>query len=376
MNSERIPHKPSCRCESAFALIVWIGVIAVLAILAVVILPTLIRGIDFQVARDESATIRALGDAFQNTVKREGYIPAATNWAETIAAEAAMSVAAITNNPRGQPRLLLIDTGGWFTNVTLPYTQTVSGTTILPANARMLIASSLGAPLPSALTNGPLGATNFAALWNAAEGTTNFPMTGIWAGWSGRSEDVKLQRINLQPLFIRLQHPVTYYPTNGSSGRGLYSIGDDMNLYQAPYLISNTPPPAYYVQSTILRLYNDTTNLDSTQVLNRDGSFIYRDGIWQGLNGGAAANGVDLAGVVLAFLNAVPNTRARNGADQQRLVVQSMMNYMSNYIAWADSDFLDAGLKSDAMSAQINMIGTLQDLFQGAYYATNASGPQ
>ena len=364
------------RPEPAFALIVWIGVIAVLGILAVVILPTLIRGIDFQVARDESATLRSLGDAFQNTVKRQGYIPAATNWAETIAAEAAMSVAAITNNPRGQPRVLLIDTGGWFTNVTLPYTQTASGTTILPANARMIIASSLGAPLPSALTNGPLNAANFAALWNAAEGTTNFPTTGVWAGWSGRSEDVKLQRINLQPLFIQLKPLLTYYLPVGPLG--LYSIGNDMNLYPAPYSNpSNSPPAAFYFQSTILRLYSDTTNLDSTQVLNRDGSFIYRDRIWQGGNGGALAGGVDLAGVVLAFLNAVPNTRAANGADQQRLVVQSMMNYMSNYIAWADSGFNDASIKSYLLNtAQPQMIATIQDIFQGSYYPTNASGPQ
>ena len=105
--SERIPHKPDWRRESAFALIVWVGVIAVLGILAVIILPTLIRGIDFQVARDESATLRSLDEALQNVVKRQAYIPAATNWADTIAAEAAMPVAAITNNPRGQPRLLL-----------------------------------------------------------------------------------------------------------------------------------------------------------------------------------------------------------------------------------------------------------------------------
>jgi type II secretory pathway pseudopilin PulG len=372
----RIPHTLSLRSERAFAMIVWVAVIAIIGILAAIILPLLISGKDFQVARDENTTLSVLATAFQDVVRRDAYIPAATNWADTIAVDAAMSMAAITNNPRGQPRILLIDTAGWFTNVTLPYTQMVAGNTNLPVNARMIIASSLGVPLPAALTNGPLNATNFSALWNAAEGTTNFPTTGVWAGWNGRSEDVKLQRIDLDPLFIGLQPLVTYPAPAGPLG--LYSIGNDTNLYQAQYLnLSNPPPAAYYLQSTILRLYSDTAHLDSTQVLNQNGSFFYRDKIWQSGGGGAVPTGVDLSGVVFAFLNAVPNTQAANGGDQQRLVVQSMMNYMSNYIAWADGGFSDTTLKNYLLNtAQPGMIGTIQDLFQGSYYPTNASGPQ
>lgn len=360
--------------RSAIALLVWIGVLAVLAILAAIVLSALIRETDYRVARDESTTLAVLGNAFQDSVKRNAYIPAATNWAQAIAAEAAMPVAGITNNPRHQPRLLLVDTGGWFTNTTLPYTQTPSGTFNLPANARMIIASSLGAPLPSTLTNGPINATNFSALWNAAEGTTNFPTTGPWAGWGGRSDDVKLQRINLSPLFIAL-HLQTYAP---GTPQGLYSIGTNTTLYAAPYRNDSNPPPAaYYVQSTILKLYNETTNLDSTQIMNTDGSFLYQNGVWKSSSaGGSLPAGVDISGVVLSFLNSVPNVNAANGPDQQRLVVQSMMNYMSNYIAWADGGFTDPNLKSSAVTAQSTMISTIQDIFQGTHYPTNASGPQ
>lgn len=349
--------------------------LAVLAILTVWLLPALIREIDFRVARDESATLKTLGNALQSAAQRHGYIPAETGWAETVAAEAGLAITSVATNPRRQARLLLIDTNGWFNNVSLPYTQTAAGTTNRPLNARMIIASSLGRALP--LAAGPLSAGEFSALWRAAEGTTNFPTTGLWAGWNGRADDVKIERVYLSPLFVELGIE-TYVPP-AAAPQGLYSIGTNGTLYAAPYHSDQSPVPrAYYLQNTVLRLHRHTGNLDSTQVLSRDGSFMYQNGIWKSsAAGGAMPGGVDIAGVVHAFLNAVPNTEARYGAAQQKLVVQSMMNYMSNYIAWADGNFTDDSLKSYLLvTVQPNMITTLQEFFQGVYYPTNASGPQ
>ena len=358
------------------ALLFWIGVLAVLTILTTLVLPTLIREIDFRVARDESAALKTFGNALQSAARRNGYIPAETGWAETVAAEAGSAIASVATNPRRQPRLLLIDTNGWFNTVSLPYTQTSAGSATVPLNARMIIASSLGKALP--LAAGPLSASEFSALWRAAEGTTNFPTTGLWAGWNGRSDDVKLERVNLLPLFVSLRVETSRKETV----RGLYSIGTNSTLYPALYDSDAAPtPPTYYLQDTVLRLYSATTNLDSTQVLIRDGAFKYQNGIWKSsVGGGATPGGADIAAVVYGFLNAVPNTRARNGAAQQKLVVQAMMNYMSNYNAWADGNFADAGLKSYLLNTvQPGMISTVQDLFQGnanLYYPTNASGPQ
>jgi hypothetical protein len=87
--------------------------------------------------------------------------------------------------------------------------------------------------------------------------------------------------------------------------------------------------------------------------------------------------GVDISGVVLAFLNAVPNTDAQNGANQQTLVAQAMMNYMSNYNAWAAGNFTDNNLKAYLKNTvQPNMMSTVQGIYQGAYYATNAGACQ
>jgi len=373
------------RCQGT-ALLPWVGVLAVLAILFTFLLPALIREIDFRVARDESAALKSFGNALQSATQRHGCIPSQTNWAQMVAAETGLELGLVTINRRHQQRILLIDSSGWFTNaalttdVTLPYTQTAFGTTNLPVNARLMIASSLGKALP--LSAGPLSASEFAALWNAAEGTTSFPTTGLWAGWNGRSGDVKVERMNLSPLFVSLR-VITYTPPTNAP-QGFDSIGDNNNLIPAPYLNDKFPqPPRYYLQNTVLRLYRydiatSTVHLDSTQVLTQDGSFMYQNGNWKSsASGGSMPGGVDIAGVVYAFLNAVPNTLAQYGADQQRLVAQAMMSYMSNYIAWADAGFpADATWKSYLLSVQRDMIATVQGLFQGPYYPANASGPQ
>ncbi len=368
----QIPQRTGDQDRQGVALLPWLAVIAVIGILAAVLLPGLIRDIDFRVAREEEATLKGLGEALRSAIQRHAYIPSQDNWAEVVATEGGMALSSTVANARRLPRLLLIDTNGWFGRVSLPYTQTPAGSAIRPVNARMMIVSSLGKPLP--LSAGPLSANEFEALWNALEGTSSFPRRGLWTGWNGRPDDVKVARLNLSSDFVSL-----YLTTYGSTNLGQYSIGTDTTLYTAPFYNSLVPPtPAYYLRGTTLRLYTHIGNLDSTQILNRNGSFMYTGVIWKSsAAGGVMPGGIDLAGAVFGFLNAVPNTRARYGADQQRLVVQAMMNYMSNYNAWAAGNFADANLKSYLVNTvQPQMISTMQDLFQGAYYPTNASGPQ
>ena len=354
------------------ALIIWLGVLAVLGILTALLLPALLRETDFDVARGESATLKTLGNALQSAVQHYSYIPGHTNWAQFVAAETGMDVASITSNARHQPRDLLIDTNGWFTAVGLPYTQTYAGTTNLPLNARIIIATSLGQSLP--VEGGTISASSFSSLWKTADGT--LPTNAPWTTWKGRPEDLKLERINLLPLFATL-----YLSTYASATNGAYSIGTNASLYWAPYASPQSPlPPRYYLMGTSLRLYNVGTNgsinLDSSQTLIRDGSFMYAQNVWKSsAAGGTIPGGVDIAGIVNAFLNAVPNTRAAHGAAQQRLVAQAMMNYMSNYNVWAEGNFSDASIKSYLKNnVQPNMMRTVQELFMGAYYPVNA-GP-
>ena len=357
-------------------MLIWIAVLAVIAILLAFTLPALIRETDQRVAREETAVLKTFGNALQSAVKRHAYIPAHTNWAEMVAVEAGFNLAAVATNSRHQPRLLLIDTNGWFRTISLSYTQSAAGSMIVPLNARMMIISSVGGSLP--LSAGPLSATEFSGLWTAAEGTASFPTTGLWAGWGGRSEDVKVERVNLSSLFISLG--VETYATEPAPGQ--YKIGSDATLYQAQYQNpTNITLGRYYLHGTMLQLDNSTnlsSTLESRQLLTQDGWYLYQNQMWRSSGGrGNMPGGVDIPGVVLRFLNAVPNTQARYGADQQRLVVGAMMHYMSNYNTWAEGGFVTDSLKDYLKyTAQPNMYTTFQEIFQGSYYPTNVSGPK
>src|SRR5580765_4859035 len=104
------------RFRHAFTLIELIGVLAVLAILAAVLVPALIRQMDKLAGDQESAALKSFGDALQQSIMRltpahptNHYIPSHTDWASTVATELGVDVVNVTTNSRRQPRFFLID---------------------------------------------------------------------------------------------------------------------------------------------------------------------------------------------------------------------------------------------------------------------------
>jgi hypothetical protein len=373
-------NRPRRRALGGMALITLIGILAVITIFAVVLLRALLREIDFDVAREERASLRTFGDAFTKGVMRQGYIPSQNEWAGLVANQAGMDLATVAHNRRNQPRILLIDANGWLNTVSLPWTQPQAGSTNVPSNARMMVVSGLGKALP--IASGMATPAVFNPLWN---GTNNFT-TGAWAGWGGQPGDVQIERINLTPLFVAL-----YIVTAGDyPAAGQYTIGTNTTLLAAPSQHLNVPyNPRYLIAGTSLNLYHasPSNTLDAIQILNKDGSYIYDRGIWKSsAAGGVLPGGVDIATVVNAFLNAPYNQHAQNTTPypeiQQYMVVGSMMNYMSNYIAWASGStaggvpFSDNGLYLNLRNnIQPNMMSTIQGLFMGvsSYYPVNTT---
>ena len=230
------------------------------------------------------------------------------------------------------------------------------GTPALPANARMMLVSSLGKNLP--IASGMPSASDFAALWDVSPGTV--PSSGAWAGWTGDPEDVKIHRVNLSPLFVKLVLTTYLSATNGQ-----YTI-DSSPMNSVPYTNGFA---AYFLKGTGLRLYcgSPDSTLNSSQILNEDSSFVYEGGAWKNfLQGRVISSLGNVGGIVAAFLSATPNTNAQYALTnyQQILVARTFTQYMSNYNVWAEGNFANNTLKTLLKSVQVNMMDAVHGLYQ------------
>jgi type II secretory pathway pseudopilin PulG len=355
-----------------FALIEAIGVLTVIAILAAFALPALIREIDQAVSQKEDATLQSMSDALQHSILRTGYIPGAGDWYLSIADETGLSSNNILANSRNVPRVFLIDpaieigdnTGG------LPYAQTnfALGSVVTnnygvipPVNARALLLSSLDPahPLPSGLS--AISAGDFSNIWNADYGAVPTSVAPF-SSWGGSGVDLKIQRVNFSPLFVDLA-----LGPYASSQVGAYSIN------AGPTNAVSGNLEGYFLQNSVLTLYSGS-GVDSQQILTRDGSFVYEGDVWKGsIQGGGFLNGLDIAGIVAAYLAAPYNpnsaTQPPGPNAQQVLVVNDMMAYMQYYIDWAQASFNKSDPSyQNALTAQTKMVNDVIGQYEKPNY--------
>jgi len=227
--------------------------------------------------------------------------------------------------------------------------------------------SSIGTSLPAGIASGVAVPANFTNIWNAADGTvpTNAP---AFDGWDGRGDDLKVQRVNLSPLFLRL---VLF--SQDPSGNPGYSIDQTNN---PPTLVTGVGvTTSYLIQDSVLFLYRGQV-IDSQQILTGDSAFIYYLGRWRGsVSGAAFVAGVDIAAVVDQYMSAYPNSRAYYGTNQQAEVVRRMIDYMDRYSDWAAAGFPPTTSPSyiAVSSAQVAMKGAVQQQYQhNGYNPTKA----
>ena len=353
---------------NAFTLIEVIGVLALIAIAAALVLPMLVRQIDKSVSDQEIATLQSFGNALPQSIMRTRDIPGPADWMTNIAAELGMNVSDVKTNARNNARFMLIDPNLRIgdTNSGLPYTQSnwwfgsrcsnSVGTVVAPYTPRVMILSSLGIPFPNTLSSGvPSTPSDFTNIWNWDDTSAAVPATTALATWTGKAEDLKVQRINLSPIFVDL-----VLSTYASAANGFYSM-DCASTNPAPY---TNGIEGFFIQNTLLGLFRSSSpaTLDSQQVLVHDASFVFESGIWKGsIVGGYMPGGFDLAGAVAQFLVAPTNSNAAF-TDQPYRIVRDMTNYMGAYNAWAT-----AGYPSAQKPLLISIQGTLTNDIEGIY---------
>ena len=325
----------------AFSLIELMGVLAVLAIFCALMVPNVTKAIDQAVRVREAADLNTFSNALVLSLLQTKTVPRAEGIPLAIAAYLPLPLSAITNNPRCRSRSFLIDPRlllrGVFSDV-LPYVQandfglvTEYGTNPA-AGARMMIVSTLDGGNPPVPTGVP-SAASFDDLWNTPAHTK--PQT--WTTWKGDPDDVIIQRINLEPLFVQLI-------LLNRSGVGA-----------ATFAIDGYPPMAvptngygwdrWYFADSVVSLCDAQGTVQTRFLLTRNLGLVFENGAWAAQLQAGPRDEAGSAGLAAAWgaasaryypAHAVPSTvPGENGAERAR-VLGAMINFMVDYSWWAN----------------------------------------
>jgi type II secretory pathway pseudopilin PulG len=316
-----------------------IAVVAIIGVLVAAVVPTLIRRIDRAAWTKETSDLNAIADSFAQYVLRTNTIPSYTNsatipnWASAVANQMSLRASAISTNSRRYARAFLIDPGLTINGAGLPYRQTTNGAASV-TSARVMIVSSLARALPASVTNGVPSATNFNAIWNAAENTV--PAAPAFSGWGGRGEDLRIKKLNLEPLF----HQLILIDHTGNTNPARFSI-DNMNHTAIPL---DAPTKlkmlkAYYLDGTVVGLHFSSGQVQARHLLKRSISFMFESDTWRGQIQGDeqsfSASGADFYNHAVTFFNHPTNPHASSGGSQYGVMI-AMYTFMFDYTYWAN----------------------------------------
>jgi type II secretory pathway pseudopilin PulG len=356
---------------NAFTLIETIAVIAAIAALAAALLVPMIRRLDDATRQKEANTLATMAAAYKERVATTRIIPNETGWAAAVAAVTGQQLSVITANDRGLARIFLIDPAlriGNSAGATLTYTQRVTGhvfptttNSARPVSPRLMIVSSCAAPLPTNLVSG-VGASSGAYSFNNLWGTSDGSIPTGWT-WSGRADDLKIQRIDLSDMFVQvalnnrdLNLLPRYVISAGASGVDTNTVDYGCRF------------PMYFLKGSEIRLLNVPGVVEYSEILFQSKSFTFEKGTWQAESYIAIGVGqptpMDLQRAFNLFMAAPTNAYANAGATQTT-VSNAVMGYLTNYIAWRNAGYpLGGGGKppKELEDAQTLVRTTMADL--------------
>jgi type II secretory pathway pseudopilin PulG len=242
--------------QRGFTLIEFLAIVGIIAFLASVVLVNVIQRMKRSAQDAETLSMEAIAGALRTNIIRTKRIPTVANWPQAVAEELSLPLSRVTQTRVGNARVFLAD-DAWPAALTLPYTNAVTGTA-LPANARLLVASSVGSAI---------GNPSFASGWTAPDQT-------VPAGWTfaGDVNDLKIQRVDLRTIFHRI----------------VMSNLDPFRL--APYTIDvpeNTNAIAFggvvngfFLRESAVSLHYASGALQAREYLRDDTSYVFEDGRW------------------------------------------------------------------------------------------------
>lgn len=327
MNAPNPAPLPQSAPARGFSLIELLGAIATLAILIVALLPPLLAWKNRAMREQEETRLQAIEEAVKHAVRTTQRIPGPANFATAIAPLLRCREDEVLRGPHSRRLVVFDDTFRVGTNggARPPYVQGSLGS-IPPVNPRLMVLSSLNAPLPAGLSNGFLDGATFSNLWESTPGTV--PVG--WA-WTGSDDDLRIRRIQLADLFIHL------VLNNPGSSTGHYSFNASFTN-PVPGALLDTQVMA----GTRIGLHATDRTLQAIEILDEpmSRSFVY--GAWRSPSSGASPGwylethirGCDLQAAHDAFIHATPNPRNTTTPSD---VINGLVNLMQGYLDYVDS---------------------------------------
>lgn len=180
------------KCAGGFSLLEMIGVMAVMAILAGALVPSVFQLIEEGYQAAERQSMAAIAGSLRSHMVQNKTIPTSSpkTWPTAVAGYAALAPNRVLKNDKGFTRVLYFDPH-FFTSVDAKfggYNQTL-GLATKPVSPRLMIISSLSGEISANINT----AEKFSQVWDQG------PKMLI-----EESKSLFIERVNLAPLFLRV----------------------------------------------------------------------------------------------------------------------------------------------------------------------------
>lgn len=307
-----------------------VGVMAVLAVLGAVVTENILEKMRLAAREAERTSLATLAGAVEKNIIRTKSIPAVANLPAVVAADLAVPVLRVQQSAQGNARWFWVDPGhgvGASTTNKLPYAQTAAGS-VAPQRLRLLVMSSVGAPLPSPAITAPTQ-QQFDGAWNTVSG--GVPPV-LQSTWSGSPDDLIVQRLEIGALFKRL-----ILENLESVRTAPYSIETTNTLTQIP---AGQRREMWFMSGTVINFHYSDNTLQAREYLLEDASYTFENGRWtRYLHYGPGRQIGWFGEMVDKFLAAPPPPNGTRRYATQQWVVDAMYQFLYCFGQWSLDNF-------------------------------------